>query len=591
MTADAWITLVVLAATVVFLATEAIPAPMTMAGSTVVLLAAGVLDETEAFAGFSNPAPITVGALYVLAGAVDATGALRGFTDRILTAEPGRRRADLARICAPTAAASGFMANTPLVALLAPRVAAWAGRTGQPPGRYLMPVSYAAILGGLITIIGTSTNLLVSGILEEQGMEPLGFFEITPVGLAVAAVGVGVTVLFAPLLLPDRRGPADHIGDEVREFTLEMVVTADQSVAGKTVAEAGLRNLQGVFLVAIEHPDGTSVVPAGPEDALATGDRLTFLGDVKRVLDLQRLRGLELAARRHVDILETGDHRVFEVVVSERSMLVGSNIREVGFRNRFGGVVMGVHRAAHRVEGKVGDVNLRGGDVLLVVADADFGIRWKEGKDFLVVSELAEGAPPQAEKARLVELAVLALVVLSATELVSLTTMAILVAFGLVALGIVSPSRAARSVDLGVIVIMATSIALGNAVIASGLADRLAELVVSADALGDMGLLAITLIITMAMTELLSNSAAAALLLPIGLATAAQAGLDPRPFAVVVLVGASSSFLSPIGYQTNTMVYGMGGYRFTDFARLGFPVSIATFVVTITLTPLFFPLS
>lgn len=592
MSADAWITAAVLGGIAVVLLLERFPPPVVMLAGVVVLMLTGVIDEAQAFGGFANSAPVSVAALYAIAGAAELTGALSRVTDRILEPEPGPPRRSLTRLIWPTTAASAFIANTPLVAILAPRVVAWAQRRGDRPSRYLMPLSFAAVLGGVITLIGTSTNLVVSGMLPGAGLDPLGMFEITPVGIAVAAAGACTLVLTASRLLPDRTSPTEDLEGEVRQYTLEMVVSDDPSTAGRTVAAAGLRNLSGVFLAGIEHADGSSTVAVGPNQLLSAGDRLTFVGDVHRVLDLQRISGLTSAEGRHLEVLGEGpDRQVYEVVIGDRSALVGSTIKQTAFRDRYGGAVLGVHRSTQRVDGKIGDIRLRSGDVLLVVASEDFGPRWRQHHDFLVVSQLPNAVPLRSGRARWVELALLAVMLLPAFDLLTITEAAVTTALALVAVGVLSAREAARSIDVSVIVIMATSIALGSATASSGLAEEIGGFLSGAEGLAPIALLAAVYLVTAALTELLSNNAAAALMLPVALSAASHAGLEPRAFVIVVVVAASCSFLFPIGYQTNTMVWSLGGYRASDFTRLGLPLTVVTFATTVAVTPIFFPLS
>jgi di/tricarboxylate transporter len=595
MTGDAWITLIIVLVTIALLATERLPPAVTMLAANIALLVFGVLPEKEAFVGFANPAPITIAGLYILAGAAETTGALSNLTDRALGSGRGSGsiRRNLGRVVLPTTFGSSIIANTPLVGILAPRVQNWARRSGQSPSVYLMPMSFAAVFGGVITLMGTSTNLVVSGLLEEGGMEPLGLFEITPVGLPLAVLGAGLLIAVAPKLLPQRASVTESLESSAREFTLEMTVTPTGTLVGRSVADAGLRHLDGVFLVAVER-EGTTIAPVGPDFTLEGRDRLTFAGNIDNVLDLQRIGGLESSEHRHFDVLGSGpDRRVYEVAVAERSSLVGSTLKGVGFRNQYGAAVLAVHRASQPVAGKIGEVRLKSGDVLLLVADPGFATRYRDHHDFLVVSELEGGAPLRRDKRRLVEAAVLFLVVTSATGLLSLMEASLLAAAALVVFRVLSPTEARKAISLDIIVIMAASISIGTAVAESGLAQQVGQWVVDGggDVLGDIGILAAILLATMLMTELLSNNAAAALMLPIGIAAASEAGLDPRPFAIAVLIGASCSFLTPIGYQTNTMVYGMGGYRFADFTRLGAPLTLLTIVTSVILIPIVFPLS
>jgi di/tricarboxylate transporter len=592
---DAWLTLAVAVTTIAVLASERFPPALVMLAAVVTLLVAGVVDEDAAFAGFSNEAPFIVAALYVVAGAAEATGALERVTQRVFGRQrsDGTRateRRDLARIVTPAAAASGFIANTPLVALMAPRVVAWSRRTGRSASRYLMPLSHGAVFGGVITVLGTSTNITVSGLLRESGQEQLEVFEITPVGLPLAVLGVALLLTVSPWLLPRRLSPSEADTGTTREFTLEMQVAPGSPLAGRTVADAGLRNLEGVFLLELER-DGATTAPVAPDHELADGDRLTFVGAVSRVLDLQRIPGLVSAEQRHFSVVGSGSRATYEVVIGEGSPLAGQTLKEIGFRGRYGGAVFAVHRAGERIPAKLGEVRLRVGDLLLVLADQGFRERWQDSHDFLVVSPMDGGVPVRREHGIVVELTLLALVVVAGTGLLDLLEASLLAAGGLVAGRVISLPEARRAIDFDVILMIAASFGLGAAMSESGLAAELGRLLVTvSESLGDVGILAAVLVATMLLTELLSNNAAAVLMFPIAMVSAQEAGLEPRAFAVAILIGASCSFLTPIGYQTNLLVYGMGGYRFLDFTRVGAPLTLLTIVVSLVAIPIAFPL-
>lgn len=596
MSFDAWFTLGVSVLAVAVLVTDRFPPALVMGGAVVVLLVSGIISDDDALAGFSNEAPITVAALYVLAGAAEITGALDRLTSRTLgNAAPvgdghvGRRT--LARMVYPAMAISAFIANTPLVGMLAPRVISWCRRTRRSPSDFLMPLSYAAIFGGCITVIGTSTNLVVSGLLQDAGFSALGIFEITPAGLPIALVGTTTIILLARYLLPRRNAPTDQLETRVREFTVEMEVPKASPLVGRSVADAGLRNLEGVFLVGIRRSDHY-VMPVAPTELLDEGDVLLFVGNVSRVVDLQRLPGLSFPEERHVAANAGITQRLFyEAVIGESSSLTGSTLKERGFRSRYGAAVFAIHREGERIAGKLGEVVLRRGDVLILMADGDFRRRWKEHPDFLSVAPLHGETPVRREKAWVVQLVALALITTTATGILSLLEASLLTAMALLGSRVITVGEARRSIDLDIIVLMALSFGLGNAIAGSGLATVAAGLIVdNLGALGDIGILAGILVATLIMTELLSNNAAAVLMFPIAMATAEGAGLDPRAFAVVILFGASLSFLTPIGYQANTLVWGLGGYRYRDFSRLGFPLTIATIIMTLVTVPLVFPL-
>lgn len=588
---EAWLTLAVVGITVGLLVSERVSPPFAILAAVVSLLTVGVIDSDQAFTGFSNEAPIAVAALYVLVAAVEKTGAMERLTAKLLGPAERRESVTLARVLGATAGASSFLNNTPIVAMVAPSVISWARRTGRSPSRYLMPVSFAAILGGVVTLIGTSTNLVVSGLLDESGAEPLGLFEISKVGLPVALVGVAMLILIAPRLIPARRAPSEDIGEESREFTVEMAVAGGSSLSGTTVAEAGLRNLEGVYLVELQR-QGRRRTPVPPEEVLEEGDRLTFAGNVGRVVDLQRIPGLISAEESHFpSAAEDQRRRLFEVVVAEDSPLANATLKEVGFRARYGAAVLAVHRQGQRVPGKLGTLQLRPGDVLLVLAGDDFKRRWRDERDFLVVAALDGEPPPRREKAPIVGLVTLALFLLVTTGITDILVASLLAAAALVLLGVLTPYEARSSVDLNVIVVIAASFGLGEAIASSGLADQIAETIIgSFSSLGDVGLLLGVLLATVLLTELITNNAAAVLMFPIALSTAGQAGLDPRGFAIAIAIGASASFLTPIGYQTNTMVYGMGGYKFGDFIRVGFPLTILVIIAAMLIIPIAWPL-
>jgi len=595
LTGDAWLTLAVISATVAVLALDRASPPAAVMGGVTVLLLAGVIDEAEAFSGFSNPAPITVAALYVLSAGAQATGIVELLTARILGPAASSDLSDrqvLGRILLPTTLASAFLNNTPIVAMVAPGVISWARRAGRSVSRYLMPVSFASIVGGVITAIGTSTNLVVSGLMTASGQRPLGLFEIGQIGLPVAIAGLFVMVLLAPRVLAPRRAPGEEIEGDAREFTVEMTLSDGSPLAGQTVAAAGLRNLEGVFLVEVER-SGYRIAPVSPDEVLVTGDRLTFAGNVSRVLDLQRLPGLTSAEEPHFSFAGSSmRRRMFEAVVGQDSSLAGSSLKEVGFRSRYGGAVIAIHRAGERIDAKLGEVRLHPGDVLLVLSDADFRRRWNDGRDFLVIASLDGETPPRRDKALIVGIIVAALLAVVGFGMLDILKAALVAAFALVAFRVLSPAEARNAVDLNVIVVIAGSFGLGEAVSQSGLARRLADTIIEPlGSLGDIGLLVGVLLATLVLTELITNNAAAVLVFPIAMAVASESGLDPRPFAMAIALAASASFLTPIGYQTNTMVYGMGGYRFGDFARLGLPLTLIVLAMGIILIPIFWPLS
>jgi di/tricarboxylate transporter len=585
---QAWITLGLVVGLVIILARELLAPAAAVFLVVVVLLLLGVVDAQQAFSGFANPAPITVAALYVLARAVEKTGALQPIVRAVLGGGDGQRTS-LLRLLAPTAAASAFLNNTPIVAMLAPQVEEWASRRGISPSLFLMPLSFATILGGVITVMGTSTNLVVSGLLVANGMEPLGIFELTWVGLPLAILGVGTIVLVAPLLLPARRAAREDLSEDVRQFVVDMEVAAGGPLDGRSVEAGGLRHLQGVFLVQIDR-GGELIAPVGPQAVLRGGDHLRFVGKADLVVDLQRTRGLVTA--EHAELPEFDPRRAtfFEAVIGPASPLVGETLRDAGFRSTYQAAVLAIHRAGRRIEAKLGDVQLRIGDTLLLLSDGAFRDRWYDRRDFLLVSRLGGSMPASTRQAGLVGLITLGIVVAAGSGLLPILEAALVGAGLLVLLGILTPGEARNAVDLDVIVLIGAAFGIGAAIETSGLASQIADALLSiGDQWGPMALLLGVVIATIVLTELITNNAAAVLIFPVAMATAMSAGLDPRPFAIAIAVAASASFLTPIGYQTNTMVYGPGGYRFGDYARLGAPLTLAVVASIMIVVPIVWP--
>lgn len=582
---EAWYTLAVTLATMIVLARSWLPPSGAMLGAMIAVLVPGVVTPAEAFSGFSNPAPITIAALYVVAKGVEKTGVLAPMVSWMLGGGNSEKRA-LARIAIPTTAASGFLNNTPIVAMLIPQVEAWGRAKGQSVSRYLMPLSFAAILGGAITLMGTATNIVASGLLESIGEEPLGFFEITFVGAPVAVVALAVLILAGPRLIPERRSAQRATEDSIREFVVDMTVVPDGGVDGRTVEEAGLRHLSGMFLASMER-EGDVVAPLSPSARLRAGDRLRFVGRAGDIVDLQAIPGLRSTESEHFDELDGGEVGYFEAVVGADSPLVGQGVRESGFRGRYQAAIIAVHRAGERVDAKIGDLTLQVGDTVMLVSDAGFRDRWVDRRDFLLISPLRPAPPTASASAPLVSVVVGGIVATAATGLLPLVTAALVGSLLLVLTGAVTPSEARRSVNLDVLVTVAAAFGLASAIDVSGLGLQIADgLIGLASPFGSLAALAAVVLVTIVLKEVITNKGAILLLLPIGFSVAATTGSDPRAYAIALAVASALSFLTPIGFQTNTMVYGPGGYRFGDYLRLGIPLTLVALIGILVVVPL-----
>ena len=585
---EQWFTTAVIVVTIAVLIRDLLPPSVAMTGAMVATLTAGIITPTEALAGFSNPAPVTIAALYVLAKAADKTGALTPAVGSLLGNNHSQRMTT-ARLTVPATFTSAFLNNTPIVAMLIPQVEIWAEARNRSPSHYLLPLSYAAVLGGVVTLMGTATNIVVSGLLEAAGQPPLGFFEITKIGLPVAVVGVSMIIALAPVLMPTRRSASQASREEMPEFTVDMVVETGGPLDGASVDQAGLRNLAGVFLVEIDR-GGETIAAVGPDHILHGADRLRFAGRVDNVVDLLTLTGVALAEQTHVDLVDTPQAAHFQAVIGAGSFLSGRTLKEIGFRSRYQAAVVAIHRAGQRVEAKLGDIELRAGDTLLVIADPGWKDRWSDRQDFILIAPLAGTPRMRSRRALVVAAVAVGIVATAATGVLPMVTAALLGGAALVVFGVVSPREAKASVDLDVIVTIGSAFGLAAAMEASGLAATIADgLVKGLGTLGPAGLLAGVVLTTVLLKELITNKAAVLLVFPIAIATADSFGINPRGFALAVAVAAATSFLTPIGYQTNMMVYGPGGYRFTDYLRLGIPLTVAVVAVILVGVPIIWP--
>lgn len=548
----------------------------------------GVISPAQAFAGFSNEGLLTVAVLYIVVKGLQETGAIDWVAQSVL-GRPSTLRGALAQLFVPVISASAFLNNTPLVAMLIPAVDEWARRLRFSPSKLMIPLSYAAILGGSCSLIGTSTNLVVSGLAVAEGLQPIRMFDVTWVGLPCALAGVAFLLIAAPRLLPDRSSASESLLNP-REYALEMMLPDSSPLAGSSIEAAGLRHLPGAFLVSVERSGHRQPAPP-PEFILQAGDRLLFTGVVDSIRELQNQRGLELATNQ-VFKLDAPRHErlLFEAVVSRSCPLVGQTIREGRFRSRYQAAILAVARDGERLPGKVGNIELRPGDNLLIESDRNFAVRHKNSRDFFLVSSIHDSAPRRHHRAATAVAILAAMVFVAALGWMSML-LAGTVAAGLMLLtGCCSVDDARSSIDWSVLIVIGAALGLGAALDLSGAAGLIAEGALSTVGDHPWLVLAAVYILTSLMTEVLTNNAAVALIFPIAIATAQRLQVDPFPFVMAIMMAGSASFATPIGYQTNLMVYGPGGYRFGDFVRIGIPMNLIVGAVAIALIPLIWPL-
>ncbi|MEX2608158.1 MAG: SLC13 family permease [Kiritimatiellia bacterium] len=584
---QAWFSLTVVTATFGFLVFTRFPPDMVFLGGLSLLFVSGVLDVETAFSGFSSQGVITVGVLYVVVAGLQETGGLLWISNRVLGA-PKTHVAAQIRLTAPVALLSAFLNNTPVVALFIPTVMEWSRRIRIQPSKLLIPLSYASIFGGLCTLIGTSTNLVVNGLVQTRyGGEGLSMFEITKLGLPCALAGL-VTLLLFRRLLPDRKGFAEVI-ENPREYTLEMRVVADSALVGKSIEDAGLRNLPGAFVAELMR--GRDVLSAvSPNEVLQAQDRLMFVGNVDSIRSVYFQQGLSPASDQVFKLAEPRHKRcLVEAVVSNTCPLTGQSIREGKFRQHYNAVVIALARNGQRVQGRIGNIVLRPGDTLLIESHAGFLSRQKDSKDFYLISRIEDSTPKRVEKAPWAFAILFGMVLAVSAGGLSMLKGGVLAAALMMLTGCCTPAGARRSIEWNVLLTIAAALGLGLALETTGAAATLAEALLRLAGDSPRVSLFLVYVMTVVSTEMMTNNAAAALVFPVAMNTADTLGVSYMPFVICIMIAASASFVTPIGYQTNLMVYGPGGYRFGDFARIGLPIGLIIGVLAVSLAPLIWP--
>lgn len=589
---------------------------MVMFGGVVILMLTGILGPAEALQGMANEGMISVAALFIVAAGVERTGALAVIVERVLGRPRSLAAAQLRTMVGP-GIVSAFMNNTPVVALLVPAIREWARKNRLSISKLLMPMNCAVVLGGLCTLIGTSTNVIVAGLVETRvaaGLArpwgvldltwagipaawggqreftgPLGMFDITWLGVPLFLVGIAYGLTASRFLLKDRR-PAVSRGDDPRQYSLEMVVEPGSGLVGRTIEAAGLRHLDGLFLMEIDRGDNV-IAAVSPSERLQAGDRLVFVGVIDSVVELQKVRGLRPATDQVFKLDDPrSERRLIEAVVSPTCPLVGRTIREGNFRSTYGAVVIAVARDGERLRMKIGDITLEPGDTLLLEAGPAFLERQRTSRHFYLVSELQDAAAPRHDRAWIACTILAGMVLAVALDLLPMVVAALAACGLMLATRCLSSTEARRAIEWEALLLIAGSFGVAQAMQKTGLATAIAEATVAAAGNNPLLVLAAIYFVTMITTELLSNNAAAVLSFPIAWQTAEQLGVHPLPFVMAITVAASCGFATPIGYQTNLMIYGPGGYKFTDYVRYGGPLNLIVMALTIALAPLIWPL-
>ncbi len=555
------------------------------------LLVAGILTPAEAFKVFSNEAAITVACMFILSAALERTGVIETIAHLLNKAVGQKDWSVLVVVLPMVAVLSAFINNTPVVVVFMPIMVTLAASRGIKPSKLLIPLSFASILGGLCTLIGTSTNILVSATAEQLGQAPLGMFELGRAGWMLAIVGLIYLLTIARKLLPDRETLASLLqSTDSKQYLTEVLVVADSPLVGKKLSQTPLGNQPKARVLEVIR-GGEAVSTPLKDLPLKQGDRLRLTTPLVSVLELNQLEGVELLPKSALGVELVGAEKavIAECVIGPRSSLVGRSVRELDFRRRFDVLVLAVHRQGINLREDFADVELHYGDTLLVEGPAPAMRRLRGHRDFLLLLDVPESTKRRRKQALAVG-AVALVVGLATLNVLPIGALAVIAAVGVVATGCLDIDEAYEAVDWKIIFLIFGMLALGMALEKTKGAELVANtLIRGLGGWGPMVVMLAVILLTSTLTNFLSNNAVAVLLTPIAIQSATGMGVDPRPFVIAVALGASACFATPIGYQTTTLVYGAGGYRFADFIKVGLPLNLIFCAVAAFLIPKIWP--
>jgi di/tricarboxylate transporter len=581
-------TLAVVAGVLVVLITTRLDTDVVLVGSMILLTLLGILEPDKALQGFASSGVMTIAALYIVVAGLRETGAM-AWISRMVLGRPKSLTVAQGKLMFVTGALSAVVNNTPVVALFIPVAQEWSSRFGYAISKLLLPMNHMVILAGMCTLIGTSTNLIVNSLLVKAVPDAnLGLFDLAWIGVPLSIIGFVYILLTSRWLLPDRQGPVEQL-ENAREYAVEARVLPGGALVGRTIAEVGLRSMTYAFVLDIKRGERL-LTAVGPSEVLEENDRITFVGVVDAVNELRRIPGVSVAEDQTYQLdLQHSKRWLVEIVLSPSAPVIDHTVKESNFRSLYGAAIISISREGARLEGKLGDVRLQPGDTLLVEADQGFVARHRYNRDFLLVSRLQDSARPNFARAPLAFAILLAMLVVSAMEYIPLFQASFIAAGLMVATGCVSLNIARRSIEYPVLAGIGASFALGFALAESGAAALLAGWIGDLARGDPFWALVVLYIATVVLTELITNNAAGVLMFPIAMAVAHDGGVHYMPYVISVMVGASAGFITPIGYQTNLMVYGPGGYRWIDFIRFGVPLSILVGIATMLIVPRVWP--
>ena len=581
----AWITIVTVLAMFTVLIFTKIRADVVFLAAIGILLAAGVVDEKEAFSGFSSSSTVIVGVLFIVLAGLMHTGVLNWIVKHLL-GQPKKYSGAIVRMMFPVAALSSFLSNTTVVALFVGIVKMWSKKLGISPSKLLIPLSYASGMGGVCTLIGTPPNLIISGLYTDQTGQTMNILSITIPGIFCLIVGI-ISVIAMRKLLPDRKAPESAFED-ASEYTVEFLVPSDSKYIGQSISAAGLDSVKGGSLIEIIRFDNVVVSPVLPDEPIMGGDRLVFSGQIDELLDLKKSHNLS-SVDNSVFSTKAGRHRQLKTAyITFGSSLINTTISESNFEKNNNVTLVAVSRRGVRIDQSPREVVLQAGDTLLLECSPKMKVG--ESRIFSQVHFFdSEQVANIGGKTLLSSLIMIAMVALSAANVLSMMNCAILAAFAMLIFKCCNVDQAMKAVNWDILMVFAGSVVLGLALQKTGIAEKMAYGILNI--CGSSPLLVMTAVCLVAtfVTEFISNTAAGAIFAPIMYQAAAKLGYDPFPFLIALMISVSSSFATPIGSPTHMLVYGPGGYRFSDFFKIGFFMNIIILAANIFIVHLVYP--